>query len=241
MSAEAALRRQVAWGCRILALWEHGDMTLGHLSARTPDGRVLIKRREVALGEVTPADLVAIDLDGNKVEGEGEVHLEAALHTEVYRARPDVGAVVHSHPPYATALGATGGRLQLLTHDAVLFHDGLGWFEETAELVMSPEMGRAVARALGERRAVILRNHGVLVVGKDVPWAVFAAVTLERALQLQVIAASLGPLRPMSPEMARRLFPSKYRDDLVATYWRYLIREARRRGLGEGMAEDEET
>ena len=104
------------------------------------------------------------------------MHLEAVLHTEVYKARPDVGAVIHGHPPHATALAACQAELSLLTHDAVLFADGLALFEDTPELITGPQLGQAVARALGARRVVLMRNHGVLVVGKDLGWAVLAAV-----------------------------------------------------------------
>src|SRR5207248_5607946 len=114
--------------------------------------------------------------------------------------------------------GATASHLSLLTHDAVLFADGLGRFEEP-DLIVDDDQGDRVAAALGPRRAVLLRNHGVLVVGKDVPWAVLAAATLERAARLQSIAGTLGELRPIDGELAARLEPVKYRDGFVAEYW----------------------
>lgn len=229
------LCEQVAWGCRILAMHGHEDVTLGHLSARGPADTALIKRNGLGLSEVRPSDVLAIDMDRRKVAGEGEVHLEAVLHAEVYKARPDVGAVIHAHPLYTTALAATAGRLEMLSHDAVLFKDGLPLFDETCELITTPEQGRAVARALGPHGAALLRNHGVLVVGADVPSAVYAALTLERAVQFQSIASTLGELRPMPAEMADLLYPNKYRDDFVQGYWRYLIRQVRRQGLDDGM------
>ena len=214
---------QVAWACRILALEGYADLTLGHVSARAPDGRVLIKRKGVALDEVEPADVVDAD------DASAGLHLETVLHTAVYRARADVGAVVHGHPPYATALAATGADLELLTHDAILFADGIGRFDDP-DLIVEEEQGAAVARALGHRRAVLLRNHGVLVVGRNVPWAVLGAVTLERAARIQAIASSLGPLRPVSAELATALQPVKYRDGFVDEYWEAWVRRVRRAG-----------
>jgi L-fuculose-phosphate aldolase len=212
-----ALREQVAWACRIVAAEGYADLTLGHVSARESGGTVLIKRKGVALDEVTPDDVVEAD------DASAALHLETVLHTEVYRARPDVGAVVHGHPPYATALSATSAELELLTHDAVLFADGIARFEDP-DLIVEPEQGAAVARALGTQRAVLLRNHGVLAVGKDVPWAVLAAVTLERAARFQAIASGLGALRPISPELATSLLPVKYRDEFVEEYWNAWVR-----------------
>ncbi len=236
---DAELQDQVAWACRILAFGGHGDYTLGHVSARTTDGRhVLMKPNGLGLEEVRPDDLLVLDLEGTRLAGDGPVHLEYVLHTEIYKARPDVGSVVHSHPPYATALGATDARLELLNHDAVLFREGLSYFDETAELIVRPEQGAAVAASLGQRRVVIMRGHGVIVTGETVPWATYAALTLERVLRIQSIARSLGNLVPMSPEMAERVYPDKYRDQHVAAYWNYLVRQLRRAHLADDMPEE---
>jgi L-ribulose-5-phosphate 4-epimerase len=231
---DQSLPEQIAWACRILAMGGHGDFTLGHVSARLGD-HVLMKRNEIGLEEVTPGDVLTIDLEARKVAGDGRVHLEAVLHTEVYKARPDVGAVIHTHPPHTTALAATGATLELLNHDAVLFKDGLATFDETAELITHADQGAAVARALGDKRVVLMRGHGVLITGKTVPWAVYTALTLERVIQIQAIARSLGELRPMSREMAERVYPDKYRDEFLDTYWDYLIRQVRRAGLDDDM------
>jgi L-fuculose-phosphate aldolase len=226
------LREQVACGCRVLALEGYADLTLGHVSARVPDAdAIVIKRKGVALDEVEPDDVVEAGLDGEARNGEdAEMHLEIVLHTEVYRARPDVGAVVHGHPPHATALAATDARLELLTHDAVLFAEGIGRYEDSSDLIVDAEQGASVARALGSRRAVLLRNHGVLVAGKSVPWAVLTAVTLERAARLQAVASALGELRPIPPESAARLEPVKYQDGFVDEYWASWLRRLAREG-----------
>lgn len=231
------LRIQVAWACRILAMRGHGDFTLGHVSARGPGDSIYMKRSGLGLNEITPDDVLAIDSTGTKREGTGQVHREVVIHTEIYRARPDVGSVVHTHPPHSIALGASDADLTLLGHDAALFKDGIGVFDESADLITRPEQGQAVSRALGSRRAVLLRNHGVVVVGKDIPWATISALTLERAAYIQAIAASLGSLQPMSPEMAERLHPDKYPDDYMGNYWQYLIRELRRQRLDRDMPE----
>jgi L-fuculose-phosphate aldolase len=222
-----SLREQVALACRVLAGEGYADLTLGHVSARGRDGEIWIKRKGVSLDEVEPDDVVAID------DTDAVLHLETVLHTGVYRVRPDVGAVVHGHPPYATALGATSSSLALLTHDAILFADGVGRFDDP-DLIVDDAQGERVAAALGPRRAVLMQNHGVLVVGKDVPWAVLAAATLERAAQLQSVASTLGELRPISPELARGLHPVKYRDEFVEEYWAAWQRRVARSGGGLG-------
>lgn len=228
VDALRGLRSDIAAACRVLASEGYSDLTLGHASARIP-GRdaILIKRKGIALGEVTADDVVMVDLEGRALEEGAELHLETALHTEVYRARPDVGAVVHGHPLHATALAATGARLEMLSHDAVLFAEGLPRYEASPDLVMSAGEGAAVAAALGGCRAVLMRNHGVLVVGDDVPWMVVTAATLERAARIQAVAGTMGgALSPMSDEDARRLAPEKYRDGFVREYWDAWLRRA---------------
>ena len=224
-----SLRDQLAWACRILAAEGYADLTLGHISARGPEGEVWIKRKGVALDEVEPDDVVSLD------DTDAVLHLETVLHTGVYRAREDVGAVVHGHPPHATALGATAADLALLTHDGILFADGVGRFDDP-DLIVDDDQGDRVASALGRRRAVLMQNHGVLAVGKDVPWAVLTAITLERAARLQSIASTLGELRPMAPELALQLLPVKYRDEFVDEYWAAWQRQVARDGGGLGGA-----
>jgi ribulose-5-phosphate 4-epimerase/fuculose-1-phosphate aldolase len=212
--------QQVAWACRILASEGFSDLTLGHASVRPPGSDVIfIKRKGPALEEVDLADVVMVEYGNDAALAAPGLHLETAMHTAVYRARPDVGAVIHAHPPYATALGATEARLEFLTHDAALFAEGISVYDDTHGLISAPELGRGVTQALGARRVVLLRNHGVLVADKDIGWAVLAAVTLERAIRLQVTAHALGASRPYSQATADQLYPEKYRDVFVEEYW----------------------
>jgi len=227
MSAE--LREQVAVACRVIALEGYVDLTLGHVSAREPGSRTIwIKRKGPALDEVEAADVIALDLDDPEALGSPRYHLESVMHTEVYRARPDVGSVIHGHPIYSTALGSSDAELLMLTHDAVLFVDGIGVFDEGPDLVTEPARGSRVAAALGARRAALLRNHGVLIAAEDVRWSVLTALALERAVRFQVLAARLGTPRPMSPADARDLRPQKYRDGFMDEYWAAWVRRVER-------------
>jgi L-fuculose-phosphate aldolase len=231
------VRTAVAWACRILAGEGYQDLTLGHVSARDPERpeRMWIKRKGVTLAEVTPVDVIEFELGQDPRSASDDMHLEAVLHTEVYLRRDDVGAIVHGHPPYATAFGATDGELLHLTHDAVMFDRGVATYDGNPDLITEPEQGSQVANALGDRSVVLLRNHGVLVVQRDLPWMVLAAVTLERALMVQSIAATLGTARPIGSGSVAELHERKYNDDLVAEYWEAWVRDMRRRGLDDGM------
>jgi L-fuculose-phosphate aldolase len=206
------------------------------VSARAEDGRTMyIKRKGVALGEVCTSDVLAFDINGDLSDAPPEMHLEAVLHTEVYKRRPDVGCVVHGHPPFATAFSATEADFAFLTHDGVLFIDGLSTYDGVPDLIIDGDQGGEVAAALGDRTTLLLRNHGILVAERDVPWAVLTAVTLERAVQLQSIAGTLGELRPIPDQWIERIHSRKYQDGLVGEYWAAWIRELRRNGQDFGM------
>lgn len=212
--------QQVALACQIIAKYGHEDLTLGHASVRGPDGRtVFIKRKGRALRDVQTADVMTMALDDENGYLTPGSHLEAVMHTETYLARPDVGAVIHTHPVYSIALGATSGGLELLSHDGLLFPDGVPVFDETAGLVTTQAEGAAVARTLGSGRAVLLRNHGILVAGQDISWALLTAITLERAARIQYISRILGDPVPIPRHIAHELSATKYQDEFAEEYW----------------------
>ncbi len=224
------LIEDVAWACRILAMVGYEDLTLGHVSARGSDDRTIyIKRKGVALGEVTPGDVLAVDLAGEAAGGNG-MHLETVLHTEVYKRRPEVRGVVHGHPMYATAFGATDADFSFLTHDSVMFVKGISTYDGVPDLIMDQRQGAEVAEALGDGTALLLRNHGVLVAERDVRWAVLASALLERAVQMQLLATSFGPLHPIPEPLLEGIHATKYQDDFAGEYWDAWVRELRRRG-----------
>jgi len=229
------LIEDVAWACRILAMLGYEDLTLGHVSARASDANTIyIKRKGIALGEVVPADILTVDLRDPTAGGEG-MHLETVLHTEVYKRRPDVRSVVHGHPPYATAFGATDAEFAFLTHDSVLFSGGISTYDGVPDLIIDETQGAAVAEALGSATGLLLRNHGVLIAERDVRWAVLAGVLLERAIQLQAIATSLGPLHPIPAQLLEGIHATKYQDDFAGEYWDAWVRALRRSGRDFGM------
>lgn len=234
--ADRELIERVAWACRILAGQGYEDLTLGHVSARGADDRTMyIKRKGVSLGEVTPGDILAFDLDGDLATAPGDMHLEAVLHTEVYKRRPDVRCVVHGHPPYATAFSATAAEFEFLTHDAVLFIDGLSTYDGVPDLIIDAGQGGEVAEALGTGAGLLLRNHGVLVAERSVAWATLTGVLLEKSVQTQSIASTLGELRPIPARWIDHIHSRKYRDGFVEEYWNAWVRDLRRSGGAFGM------
>jgi L-fuculose-phosphate aldolase len=220
----------VVTGSRILARNGHSDMVWGHLSCRDALGRgIWIKRAGFGFEELEPADIHLVGWDGELLEGRGAVHLESHIHIEVMRARPDVNAVVHSHPEAAVTLAATGLPLLPIGHEATFFvPDDVPRFTRTGDLIRTAELGRAVAGAIGDRNALFLVNHGIVVAEASVERAVFGAVLLERAARMTLTAVSanggLHGLHVSGDDEARSKRGHCYSDRQVAHGWDYLAR-----------------
>lgn len=232
MDSAAYYKEQVAIACRVIAREGYADLTLGHVSIFDPATEtVYIKCKGPGLHEIEPEHVLAHPLhDDAALKTTPRMHFEAVLHTEVYKKDPSARSVIHSHPPYSTALSASDGDLRMINHDSLLFADGLPRFDEF-RLITEPDDGKAVADALGDQRAILLGNHGVVVKGANVGWAVLGAVTLERAIKVQMIAAQLGNLREIPDKDARDYALTKYKDSYVQEYWDGWVRNLRRTGL----------
>ena len=223
------LRQKLALACRILAMEGHNDLTLGHVSARHPGTAVYwMKATGLGLEEVTPDDIVLLDLDGNKLWGQARPHNELPIHAEVYRARPDVMAVVHTHPVHATVFSAGDVPLRPITHEGILFYPDVPRFTQTTDLILTREQGEGVARALGQGRAVLLRNHGIVAVGSSVEEACMVAIYLEKAARAQLLAQALGrytwtPDHEVPEKLAHTVSPRQ-----LQRYWEYHVRKLRR-------------
>lgn len=188
------VKEALAYGCKILALEGQGDIVWGHVTQRAPEDpeRLYMKPAAMGLEEIEISDLIEIDLDGQKVNGERPSHSEVFIHTEIMRARPEVNCVVHTHPPHAVAFGSLERQLVPVGHEGSLFAGGLPVFSETTDLIVTRERGEALAGTLGQHNAALLRNHGLVTAGRSMAEAVLTAVILNKACQVQLLADSAG-------------------------------------------------
>jgi L-fuculose-phosphate aldolase len=230
---EHELRQLLMLGGRILVAEGQDDFTRGHISVRLPDdpARFLMKPHSVGLDEITAANILTIDLDGEVVAGTGRRHSEVHIHSEVYKARADVNCVIHSHPPYAVALSATGRPIRTYSQPSALFHQALGVYTDSISLIRSAEMGAAVARALGPHRAALLKNHGIVVAGATIEETVIVALMLENAAKVQMIAEGAGDPAPEFPQTdIEKLKSQLSKPDQFRINFDYLARRVVRRG-----------
>jgi ribulose-5-phosphate 4-epimerase/fuculose-1-phosphate aldolase len=172
----------------------------GHVRSRAPE-------------LVTADDIMEFDLDSAPVDPRGRtMYIERFIHGEVYKARPDVAAIVHHHSPSVIPFGVSTVRLRALYHMAAFLSDGVPVFDirdaaggMTDMLVSSPSLGRALARTLGAHQAVLMRGHGAVVVGDSLTRVVARSVYMEINARLQAQAMALGgEVRYLDPEEARR-------------------------------------
>jgi ribulose-5-phosphate 4-epimerase/fuculose-1-phosphate aldolase len=186
----------------------------GHVSARHDrDPSRYLMSRSIAPELVTAADVMEYDLDSNAVDARGRAsYLERFIHGEIYKARLDVTAVVHSHSPSVIPFGTTGVALRPLYHMSAFLWMGAPVFdiraasgEMTDMLVRTPALGQALARTLGPRAVALMRGHGNVVVGASVPQAVFRGVYTEVNARLQAQAMALSSnVTYLDPEEAKK-------------------------------------
>ncbi len=225
------LRALISLGCRVLGAAEQSDLIWGHVSARDPQGRgVWMKASGLGFEEVEPDDVLLVSWRGEVLDGDGRRHVEYPIHTEIMRTRPDVGAVVHTHSPAAVALGALGVPLRPISHEANLFvPPDVPRYTRTGDLVLTSELGQAVAATLGQQTAVLLVNHGVVVTGPDVQSATVATVLLDRACRIQLTAMAAGGWASWSsPEESAAKREHCYPPALLEGAWDYLVRSLER-------------
>jgi L-fuculose-phosphate aldolase len=221
------LRELVALGCRILGANGHDDYVWGHVSARDPEGRgVWMKASTFGFDEITAEHVILVGFDGAVLVGDFPRHIEWPIHTELLRARPEAGSVVHSHPPYSIAVAASGQPVRAVSHAGTLFvPPDVPRFTKTAELIVTPQMGVDVAATLGDQNAVFLVNHGIVTAGKDVRDAVIRAVLLEKAAYHQMLTHSFGgPRHWSSDEEALRKRQTVWSEKQLTHLWDYLGR-----------------
>jgi len=198
-------KQRLAAGYRIFAQQGYDLGLAGHITVRDPEhhDRFWVAPIGPWFGHIRVSDLVLVDHDGNILAGEGPINQAGfAIHSELHKARPDVIAAAHSHSIHGKAWSALGRLLDPITQDSCYFYENHALFETFSGIVLDSSEGERIARALGDKRAVILQNHGILTVGKSVDSAVASYVAFENACHTQLLAEAAGTIKPISHEVA---------------------------------------
>jgi ribulose-5-phosphate 4-epimerase/fuculose-1-phosphate aldolase len=200
-------KERLAAGFRLFAKFGFEEGVAGHITARDPieTNTFWVNPFAVPFAHVSVSKLIRVDDTGQVVEGDYYVN-EAAfcIHSRVHEARPDVVAAAHSHSTYGRALSTLGELLEPITQDVCAFYDDHSLFDDYTGVVTDLEEGKRIAHALGENKAVILRNHGLLTAGKTVDSAVWWFITMERSCQVQLLAKAAGKVVHIDLDQAKK-------------------------------------
>jgi 3-hydroxy-2-methylpyridine-4,5-dicarboxylate 4-decarboxylase len=209
---------------------------LGHASVRNPENpRTFFISRAISPETVTRSDILEVDLDGEVVTRTAmKPYMERIIHAAIYKARPDVGAMVHAHPMPLVTLSIANVPYRPATHPAAIFHEGVPVYNEydfsspgnTGMLVTTKEEGGRIASCLGKRRAMLMRGHGCNVVGISIPAMVNATIILRDSAMIQLAAMQVGQPIYLTDEEARSSAPAL--ESGVERAWNYYLARARR-------------
>lgn len=189
------LKQKLAAAFRLFSKFGFDEGVAGHITARDPEKKdhFWVNPFGMHFSQIKASDLILCNHEGEVVEGKFPVNRAAfAIHSQVHAARPDVIAAAHAHSVYGKSWSSLGRLLDPITQDACAFFNDHSLFDDFTGVVLDTEEGRRIGKALGNRKACILRNHGLLTVGQSVDEAAWWFITMERSCQAQLLAESVG-------------------------------------------------
>lgn len=223
------VQQKVALACRILDGDGHESALAGQVSARGEQpGTYWTLRFGLGFDEARESNILLIDDDLKVLAGDGMANPGNRFHLSIYRARPETNAIVHTHPPHASALSMTGEELVVSHMDTCILYENCAYLPEWPGVPIGDEEGEIISAALGDKQAVLLSHHGLLTAAATVENATVLAFYLERAAKLQLMARPLGRIKPVKPELAREARAYRASPKYVAATFNYLGRRALR-------------
>jgi ribulose-5-phosphate 4-epimerase/fuculose-1-phosphate aldolase len=199
-------KQRLAAAFRLFSKFGFDEGVAGHITARDPErlDHFWVNPFGMHFGHVRASDLILVNHQGEVVEGDKPVNIAAfAIHSQVHAARPDVVAAAHAHSIYGKSWSSLGLPLDPITQDVCAFFEDHSVFDDYTGVVLDIEEGKRIAHALGDNKAAILRNHGLMTVGQTVDEAAWWFITMERSCQAQLLASSAGKPVLIDAEMAR--------------------------------------
>ena len=220
------LRRQLADALSMMERAEVIDFN-GHMSCRLPGtGHILINSGKSVRSALTAADIIEIDLEGRPIGHDVVPPMEFPLHAAIYRARPDVNAVAHTHPVWSTLFSSVGEPVRPVTMQAAVMGP-VQLFPKTAS-INNPELAAELARALGPHRVIMLRSHGAVSVGADIVEAFVFAIYLEETARRQYLARAIGTPYALDAGEVEKIGTNLRRPHLLRKVWDYHHAKLRR-------------
>jgi L-fuculose-phosphate aldolase len=226
--ADLPPREALAAACRILAREGHESGLAGQVTAAADGKSWWTLEFGHGFDEASTERMVRVDEDLQPLGG-GRPNPGVRFHVWIYRKRPDVKAIIHTHAPYASALAATGAPLKTIHMDSAMLH-GTAHLAEWPGVPVADDEGRIISAALGSAKTILLANHGLLSVGSSVEEATYLAVFFERAARMQLRAMAAGGYREVKPELAAEARDFLLQPSIVRATFAYWARQPSSRG-----------
>ena len=232
-------RQQLTVAARMMALEGHDAGIAGQITARAEQpGTYWTLRLGRGFDEARPEHFLLVDDDLKTLEGEGHPNPATRFHMWVYRARPDLNAIFHAHPPYISALSMLQTPLIVAHMDQTPFFDDCAFLTEWPGLPIADDEGRIISEALGDKMSILLAHHGYLTGGRTVAEASFLSIYLERAARMQIRAASAGAIKPVDPGLAAESRDFVRSALVVDTTFAYFARKVVNQAGADVLTED---
>jgi ribulose-5-phosphate 4-epimerase/fuculose-1-phosphate aldolase len=229
---EDALRADLVRACKVLyEIGAVGRGLAGHLSARLDAERLLVKPRPTSWVSLTEDDIIVVDFEGKRLDGPNDDALEILewpIHSQVYRARPDVSAVLHGHPVDSTILGALGIKIEPITRETAALAGKVVTYSSVlaARLIDTIQLGNETAQHLGDNSVVLVKYHGTVIAERSIGDICLTAGNLEIAAQTMLKVAAARPVPVLSPaqyaELLENQFPTTLDSKRAPERWRLL-------------------
>lgn len=222
---EWTLQQRVALACRILHRDDHDSALAGQLSARgARPGTYWTLSFGLGFDEVRASNVLLVDDELKVLEGEGMPNPANRFHLWIYRARPAVNAIAHTHAPYASALSLLGEALVVAHMDTCVLYENCAHLAQWPGVPIGDDEGRIISEALGDKQAVLLAHHGLLTATEGIERAAVLAFYLERAAKMQLRARSVGAIHAVNPELAREARDYRGSPKYISATFNYLAR-----------------
>ncbi len=206
MNAERLHRkRSLTAAFRLFGKFGFDEGVAGHITVRDPEktDHFWVNPMGVSFKQIKMSQLLLVNHKGQVVEGKGLLNGAAfTIHSHIHSARPDVVAAAHAHSIYGKSWSSLGRLLDPITQDACAFYQDHALFDDFTGVVLDDSEGVRIAKALGNNKAAILQNHGLLTVGETVEAAAWWFITMERSCQAQLLAEAAGTPKLIDPEVA---------------------------------------
>jgi len=221
---------QFVLACRLLADEGHARSLAGQVTMRAEqEGTFWTNAFSAGLAEACKSNMVRIDHEMNVLEGKGPPNPGVRFHLWIYSKRPALQSIVHTHPPFASALSMTGKTLKIAHMDATMFYDDCAFLADWPGVPVANEEGRIISEALGTKRTILLSHHGILTTGTSLTEALYLAIHLERACEMQMRASAVGEVQSILPALATEAHAFMSKPSMMSATVNYWFRQIAKR------------